>query len=208
MSTKIKICGLKDIAIAINVCNLGADALGFVFFKKSVRYIDFKQAKEIISELPCFVQTVGVFVNPSFEEVKSALDCGIDILQFHGDESINFCKEFYPKVIKAVRIKDESDIVHFKKYEGVCRAFLIDTYTKDTYGGTGKVANWNLAKKAIEAFEKPVILAGGLTPDNVKEAILKLHPYGVDVSSGVESSLGKKDISLIERFINAVREIE
>ncbi len=207
MNIKIKICGLKDIDIAVKTCELGADAIGFVFAKKSVRYIEFEQAKDIIASLPCFVQSVGVFVNPSPSDVEKALSCGIDILQFHGDESVEFCKEFYPRVIKAIRIKNIEDIEFFKKYEDVCRAFLVDTYTKEAYGGTGKVADWELSKRAVESFSRPVILAGGLSPDNVREAISKVMPYGVDVSSGVELSPGKKDIALIDKFIKTVRAI-
>ncbi len=200
---KIKICGIKSAEVASRVISLGAHAIGFVF-AKSVRQVSLDTAREIVSSLPPMVQTFGVFVNPSIEEVEDVISCGIDIIQLHGDEPVDFCKRFSSRLVKAIRIKCVEDIHSAKEYEPVVRAFLVDAWTDDAYGGTGKVADWDLASRAVQLLDRPVILAGGLNAGNVTEAIRIVQPYGIDVSSGVESSPGEKDISLIQEFIAKV----
>jgi len=204
MPTKVKICGITNIEDALAAVEYGADALGFVFYKKSPRYIEVKQAKEIISRLPPFASTVGVFVNDSFENIESITDlCSITIIQLHGDEDKDFCSNFKVNVIKSIRIKNENSIEKMKEYN--VSAFLLDTYSDNMPGGTGKSFNWDLAIKA-KNYGK-IILAGGLTPENVREAILKVKPYAVDVSSGVESKPGKKDHKKMKRFIEEVKRL-
>ena len=201
--TKIKICGITNIEDATLAANLGADALGFVFYKDSPRYIQKDAAKEIIRELPPFVSSVGVFVNEKEDRVREiSSDCRLDILQFHGNESPDFCSHFDKKVIKAFSINNRKDLAIISSYQ--VSAVLLDTYYEDICGGGGKAFNWELASEA-KRFASRVILAGGLSPDNVMKAIQKVEPYGVDVSSGVEFKPGKKDHVKLEKFIKIVK---
>ena len=201
--TKIKICGITNIEDATLAVNLGADALGFVFYKDSPRYIRKDAAKEIIRELPPFVLSVGVFVNEKEDRVREiSADCCLDILQFHGNESPDFCSHFDKKVIKAFSINNRKDLEVIPSYQ--VSAVLLDTYYEDLYGGGGKALNLELASEA-KRFTSRVILAGGLNPVNVMKAIQAVEPYGVDVSSGVESKPGKKDRVKLEKFIKTVK---
>lgn len=201
--TKVKICGITNIEDATLAANLGADALGFVFYKDSPRYIQKDAAKEIIRELPPFVSSVGVFVNEKEDRVREiSSDCRLDILQFHGNESPYFCSHFDKKVIKAFSINNRKDLAIISSYQ--VSAVLLDTYYEDICGGGGKAFNWELASEA-KRFASRVILAGGLSPDNVMKAIQKVEPYGVDVSSGVEFKPGKKDHVKLEKFIKIVK---
>ncbi|KAF0122381.1 MAG: phosphoribosylanthranilate isomerase [bacterium] len=187
--TKIKICGITNIEDATLAVNLGADALGFVFYKDSPRYIRKDAAKEIIRELPPFVLSVGVFVNEKEDRVREiSADCCLDILQFHGNESPDFCSHFDKKVIKAFSINNRKDLEVIPSYQ--VSAVLLD--------------NLELASEA-KRFTSRVILAGGLNPANVMKAIQAVEPYGVDVSSGVESKPGKKDRVKLEKFIKTVK---
>ncbi|MDP2167148.1 MAG: phosphoribosylanthranilate isomerase [Thermodesulfovibrionales bacterium] len=187
---KVKICGITNIEDALAAAGLGADALGFVFYKGSPRYIAPDEAKKIISRLPPFISAVGVFVDEKTDDVlMMAGHAGIDIVQFHGHEPPEACI-IDRRVIKAVRVKELSDLEPLKRYGGVS-AFLLDTYAPDALGGTGRIFNWDIALEA--KLMGRVILAGGLTPENVQQAVRWVHPYAVDVSSGVEKEKGKKD---------------
>ncbi|MCX7918536.1 MAG: phosphoribosylanthranilate isomerase [bacterium] len=200
---KIKICGITNLADAEKAVELGADALGFIF-SKSPRRIDAEIATEIIKQLPPFITTVGVFVNESAEVVKHiASVCRLNVLQFHGDELPEYCSQFGRKVIKSFRVKNPDDLSMLPGYKGIVSAYLLDSRVKGKRGGTGETFDWELAKIALPYGR--VILAGGLTPENVAEAIQAVNPYAVDVSTGVESSPGKKDFEKMRRFIEAVR---
>jgi phosphoribosylanthranilate isomerase len=200
---KVKVCGTTRLKDALLAVECGADAIGFIFYKKSPRCVTAKTAKEICSKLPPFVQRVGVFVNETAEKINRIADrCGLDAVQLHGDESPAFCKKIRHRVIKAVRVKDPGSLKDLSRYP--VDGFLLDTYKEDQWGGTGKVFDWELAARAKKYG--PVILAGGLNPRNVKAAIQKVQPYGVDVSSGVEQSPGKKDPKKVKAFLKAVRE--
>ena len=201
--TKVKICGITNIEDATWATNLGADALGFVFYKDSPRYIREDAAKKIIRELPTFVSSVGVFVNEGEDRIREISEsCCLDILQFHGDESPDFCSHFDRKVIKTFSIKNRKGLEIISSYK--VSAVLLDTYYEDIYGGGGKAFNWDLASE-VKRYTNRVILAGGLSPDNVLKAIRMIQPYGVDVSSGVESEPGKKDHAKLAKFIKTVK---
>ncbi len=204
--TWIKICGITNIEDALKVVELGADALGFVFYEKSPRKTTKEKAKEIISSLPKEVVKVGLFVDELEERVNEITSyCNFDILQFHGDETPDYCKKFPQKIIKAFRIKDKESLVNIPKYE--VDYYLLDAYSQVAPGGTGRTFNWELAIEA-KKFERPIILSGGLNPENIIEAIEKVSPFGVDVSSGVESSPGKKDHKKLKEFITKVKGFE
>jgi len=202
---KVKICGITNYEDAQAAIDAGADALGFVFFDKSPRFINPLKAAGIISKLPPFIQTVGLFVNEETEQVNWTADyCGLDIVQLHGDETPEDCLELKRRVIKAFRIQKIVSIDPLEKYQDYqVSGYLLDAWSPDAYGGTGRTFNWELAEAAKQYG--PVILAGGLTPDNVAEAIRVVNPYGVDVSSGVEAELGKKDAEKVQEFIRAAK---
>ena len=203
--TKIKICGITNLDDALAAADLGVDFLGFVFSEKSPRQIKIKNAIAIIKSLPSSVSTVGLFVDQEELAVKMIFDkCRLDYFQFHGGESPGYCKRIKEKgkVIKAFRIKGEQSIEDLANYD--VEMYLLDAYNEDKFGGTGAVFNWDLAVKA-KKYDRPIIIAGGLNPENVARALQKVRPYGVDVSSGVEKSPGKKDAQLMKKFIQQVR---
>jgi phosphoribosylanthranilate isomerase len=199
---KIKICGITNIEDALASADAGADALGFNFYKKSPRCIEPEKAAEIIAQLPPFVMPVGIFVNEREEKIREIqqLAC-LQALQFHGDESPEFCQRFGARVIKAFQVKDKESLKNMAHYH--VGAFLLDSYRDGVRGGTGVTFDWHLAVVA-KTFGK-VILAGGLTPENVAEAVKLVQPYGVDVAGGVEKEKGIKDHVKIKKFINEVR---
>jgi len=200
--TKIKICGITNTTDALASAELGADALGFIFYRESKRYIDPEIAKSIVSSLPPFITTVGVFVNQPLDELLAIKDkVGIDAAQLHGDETPEFCSSVPLKVIKAIRVKADLDEQGVAQYP--VQAILFDTYSDVEYGGTGKSFNWEIIKGISNAGK--IILSGGLSPDNVVEAIRTVRPYAVDVSSGVEATPGKKDHMKLRKFIEAVK---
>lgn len=200
---KIKICGITNLDDARAAADAGADALGFMFFQGSPRYIPVETAAGIVPQISPFVLRVGVFVNPSEELVYEAIaQCGLNLLQFHGEEPSDFCRQFGVMSMKAFRIRDEASLEALANYQ--TDAFLLDSYVAGQHGGTGERFNWDLAIKARE-FGRPIFLAGGLNSGNVKDAIQQVRPFGVDVSSGVESSPGKKDHEKIRAFISAAR---
>jgi phosphoribosylanthranilate isomerase len=199
MPLKIKICGITNSSDAQTAVEAGASALGFMFFEQSPRYITREKARAIIQELPPFISKVGVFVNAPRDEVKRIIeDTGIDTLQFHGEEPPEACRGFGLKTIKAFRVQGKDMLQLMPRYD--VDAWLLDAFVPGQRGGTGHTFNWNLAVHA-RSLGTPIILAGGLTPDNVAKAVEHVEPYGLDVSSGVESSPGKKDPARIHDFI-------
>lgn len=204
MRVRTKICGITRQQDALDAVEAGADALGFVFWPRSARCVTPTQAAGIIARLPAFVTPVALFVDPSREEVEAALAAGCTLLQFHGNESPSFCASFGAAWIKAVRVAPDVDIkAMVRRYEGA-RGLLLDTYVDGQPGGTGQSFDWSLAAADIGM---PVILAGGLTPDNVGEAVRMARPYAVDVSGGVEISRGIKDRARMAAFIEGVRRV-
>lgn len=200
MDTKIKICGITNLEDAQLAVELGADALGFVFYPKSPRYVRVRQAANICHRLPPFVTRVGVFVDELEYEIEKALnECLLTALQFHGEEPPGFCQKFAAKSIKAIRVRDEDSLRAAADYD--VDALLLDTYTESQRGGTGQTFDWSLAIRAKETLAPPIILSGGLTTANVQEAIRRVRPYAVDVSSGVEREPGRKDPEKLRRFI-------
>ena len=199
---RIKICGITNIEDALAAIEYGADAIGFVFHNKSPRFVTPGTVKTIISRIPPFITTVGVFVNEDSTKVeKIAQDTGLDIIQLHGSEPPEAC-HMSKKVIKAIRVKELTDLEPLKSYQ--VSAFLLDTYSPHAIGGTGLIFNWDIAVEARN-FGR-IILAGGLTPDNVEEAVRWVQPYGIDVSSGVEGDIkGRKDRNKLKLFIETAR---
>ena len=182
----------------------GADALGFVFFQGSSRFITPENAAAITCHLPPFVQTVGLFVNEESATVNAvAENCGLDIVQLHGEEPPDYCRAVRRRIIKAFRVKDTSSLDTMADYH--VAGCLLDAWSAAAHGGTGTTFNWDIAAHA--AASRPIILAGGLTPANVAEAVVTVRPYAVDVSSGVETAPGKKDAALVRRFIRATRSL-
>jgi phosphoribosylanthranilate isomerase len=205
MQVKIKICGITNIDDALAAVDFGADALGFVFFKGSPRYISGNRASKIIKRLPSFVTTIGVFFNEEPKQVEKALVLtGIDVVQFHGDEPPEMC-DIPRRVIKAIRVKSLESLDPLIHYRDKVSAFLLDTFSPDVCGGTGQIFNWDIAVYAKQ-FGR-IILAGGLSPANVAVAIDHVRPYGVDVSSGIESEKGKKDHKKMKAFIEEAKRV-
>ncbi len=203
MPLKIKICGITNSADALAALGAGADALGFMFFEGSSRYLPNEKIAAIIRELPPFISKVGVFVNPTREKVERAIEeTGIDTLQFHGDEPPEACRGFGLKTIKAFRVQGKDMLQIMPRYD--VDAWLLDSFVTGKLGGTGKTFDWDLAVHAC-SLGTPVILAGGLNVDNVARAVSHVQPFAVDVSSGVESAPGKKDHALIAKFIERAR---
>ena len=205
--TRIKICGITNKIDALAAAELGIDMLGFVFYGKSKRYVELKTVRDISNELPESILKVGIFVDEERNKVLNiAQDASLDILQFHGEETPDYCSFFKDdyKVIKAFRVKDRMSLISVNDY--ATDYYLFDTYKESSAGGTGEIFDWELLKD----FEvlKPFILSGGLGPDNVGNAIMEVAPYGVDVSSGIESYPGKKDIVLLKKFVTNVRRLD
>ena len=204
-AVRSKICGITRIEDALAAVEAGADAIGLVFYAKSPRAVTVQQARTIIAALPPFVTTVGLFVDASRCELGEILDAvPLDLLQFHGDESPAACDGYHRPYIKALRVKPGDDIAAqvalYKNASGV----LLDTYVPGIPGGTGEAFDWSLVPVGLS---KPVILAGGLTVDNVAGAISRVRPYAVDVSGGVEAAKGIKDAKMIRAFIQAVKAV-
>ncbi|OCT25152.1 phosphoribosylanthranilate isomerase [Pseudomonas putida] len=202
-NVRTKICGITRIEDALAAVEAGADAIGFVFYAKSPRAVDVRQARAIIEQLPPFVTTVGLFVNASRCELNEILEVvPLDLLQFHGDETPADCEGYHRPWIKALRVRPGDDLeAACQQYSGA-RGILLDTYVAGVPGGTGEAFDWSLVPARLS---KPIILAGGLSADNVGQAIAQVRPYAVDVSGGVEQAKGIKDASKIEAFMRAVR---
>lgn len=203
--TRIKICGITHPKDALTAVDAGADALGFIFVPDTPRFVNSDQVAAIVAELPPFITTVGIFASKDVAKIKSILDqCRLDAVQLHADVTPEFCHNLDKRVIKAVRVKDESSLSILSDYD--VDAFLLDTYVEGKMGGTGEVFDWNLALRA--KHYGPIIVAGGLNPDNVAQAVRRVKPYGVDVGSGVESEPGRKDPDKIRKFVDAVKSVE
>lgn len=199
--TRVKICGITNEEDAMQAVEAGADALGFVFFKESPRNVSHERARGIIEKVPAFVNTVGVFVNEPAWRVEEIMRLtGLDVAQLHGDESPEECSKFR-RVIKALRVEKMTDLEPMSKYR--VSAFLLDAYSKGEYGGTGRVFNWDIAVEASKYGN--IVLAGGLGPDNVADAVRHVRPFAVDVSSGVELEKGIKDHEKVRQFIRRAR---
>ena len=200
---KIKICGITNAEDALGAVELGADALGFIFHPPSRRHVIPEKAKGIIDQLPPFVFKIGVFVDEEPETILKAVnECRLDGIQLHGRESPEFCAKFRRRVIKGLRPQREEEVAKIADYR--VDALLLDSYHPDMMGGTGTTFDWELAV-AAKMFGMPVILSGGLNPENVAEAVRLVKPYGIDVASGVETFQGKKDLDKVRDFIEQAR---
>ncbi|HDS0920979.1 TPA: phosphoribosylanthranilate isomerase [Pseudomonas putida] len=203
-NVRSKICGITRIEDALAAAEAGADAIGFVFYAKSPRAVDVRQARAIIAELPPFVTTVGLFVNASRCELNEILEVvPLDLLQFHGDETPQDCEGYHRPWIKALRVRPGDDLEAACQLYAGARGILLDTYVAGVPGGTGEAFDWSLVPAHLS---KPIILAGGLSADNVGQAIAQVRPYAVDVSGGVEQAKGIKDAVKIEAFMQAVKQ--
>ena len=206
MATRIKICGITRLEDALAAAQAGAHAIGLVFYPGSARYVVPATAAKIIRALPPFITTVGLFVNATAAEVRAALsEAPVDLLQFHGDEAPEFCRQFERPYMKAVRMRRGIDLLQYAQNYQDAKALLLDAYVEGLEGGSGVTFDWNLvpAKLAV-----PVILSGGLTAENVAEAVRRVRPLAVDVSSGVESAKGIKDASKIAAFMKGVHDAD
>jgi len=200
--TRVKICGLTSVEDALLAVNAGADAIGLVFYGPSPRGVEIKQAVEIAKSLPAFVTKTALFVNPDVSYVESVLSqVDIDLIQFHGDEPADFCEQFSKPFIKAVRMQETTDLNALVGEFNQASGLLLDAYIPGIPGGTGEQFNWSWIP---EQLDLPVILAGGLTSDNVKQAIKIASPWAVDVSGGVEASKGVKSPEKIKQFMQQV----
>ena len=200
---RVKICGITNVDDALMAVEAGADALGFVFFHKSPRCVTPERGAEIIRKLPPFVQCVGLFVNETAALVNAVADqCRLDIIQLHGDESPEFCDRIGRRVVKVFRMKDVESLAKMQEYR--VAGYLLDAWSPSAYGGTGHTFDWDMARDARR--HGPLILAGGLTPENVAAAVIHVKPYAVDVSSGVEAVPGKKDPAKVREFIRRAKE--
>jgi phosphoribosylanthranilate isomerase len=203
---QVKICGITNVEDASVAVAAGANALGFILYRASPRYIEPAMVQRIVAQLPPFVVPVGVFVNEEIKIVRDLMDtCGLALAQLHGDETATYCRELGRPILKSIRLKDRSTFLALAEFQGRAgvRGFVLDAFSEQAYGGTGQVVDWGLAREAAQAAT--VVLAGGLTPENVGRAIQTVQPYGVDVSSGVEVTPGKKDHEKVRAFLRAVR---
>jgi phosphoribosylanthranilate isomerase len=204
---RIKICGITNLEDALLAADLGADALGFIFYPKSPRYVAPEAAKEIIAHLPPFVTSVGVFVDEEMSAVSElAEQVGLDWIQVHGQESPDYCRSLGRRAIKGFRIKDASSLMELEPFQGAVQAFLLDTYKTGQVGGTGETFDWRLAQQAKKYGQ--IILAGGLTCENVAQAIKVAQPQAVDTASGTEAEPGKKDPEKLKTFFKTIRTVE
>jgi phosphoribosylanthranilate isomerase len=205
MAVKVKICGITNLPDGMAAAEAGADALGFVFYDQSPRRISIEAAAAVIPQLPPFVTKVGVFVNAPEDLVIHAIrECGLNLLQFHGDEPPEYCLQFGLMSMKAFRIRDAASLRALSTYH--TDAWLLDAYMPNKPGGTGETFNWDLALEA-RGLGRPIFLAGGLTSENVAEAVRRARPYAVDVSSGVEAAPGRKDHAKVRAFIQAAKAV-
>jgi phosphoribosylanthranilate isomerase len=203
MSVKVKICGITNVEDGMAAAEAGADALGFIFYEKSPRYVPIDKAAVVLRDLPPLIVKVGVFVDAEEDLVFRAIrECGLNLLQFHGAETPEYCLQFGLMSMKAFQIRDAQSLSRLTDFK--TDAWLLDAYSADKLGGTGERFNWDFAIEARK-WGRPIFLAGGLTPENVAEAVRHVQPYAVDVSSGVEASPGKKDHDKVKAFIDAAR---
>ncbi|WP_027859100.1 phosphoribosylanthranilate isomerase [Marinobacterium jannaschii] len=204
--TRIKICGITRVEDAQNAVSAGADALGFVFYPPSPRNVGIEQAAGIIRSLPAFVTTVALFVDADREQIQQVIDqTGIDLIQFHGDETAEFCQQFSRPYIKAVRMKPDVDLALVCKQYDSAQSILLDAYRPGVPGGTGESFDWD---RIPSVLAKSVILAGGLVPGNIAQAVSQVKPYAVDVSGGVEAAKGIKCKDKIIKFVQEVSRVD
>ena len=202
--TRVKICGITSVKDALAAVNAGADAIGLVFYAASPRFVSIQQAQQIVAAIPPFVSVVALFVNALTAEIEAILaQVRIDIVQFHGDETPSDCEQIKLPYYKAIRVKAGTNLLQYEVEFSSAKALLLDTYSDAAFGGTGQVFDWGLIPQNLT---KPVILAGGLTAENVALGIKQVRPYAVDVSGGVEQSKGVKDVAKIAAFMHAVEE--
>ncbi|MEO5861088.1 MAG: phosphoribosylanthranilate isomerase [Burkholderiales bacterium] len=202
-STRIKICGITRYEDATAAAAAGADAIGFVFYRNSPRFVDPDRAKAIAVAIPPFVSTVGLFVDADAADVEASLRTfRVDYLQFHGDENREYCSQFGVPFLKAVRVRPGLDLLQYAADFSAAKALLLDAFVDGVPGGTGQRFDWNLIPRNLPV---PIVLSGGLSPDNITEAVRKVRPWAVDVSSGVEAAKGIKDGDKIKQFIRGVR---
>ncbi len=201
----VKICGITRLEDALFAAASGADAIGFIAYPKSPRYVPPEKVLQIIGSLKAGIRRVAVFVNPGLDEISAYLAAGADVVQLHGDETAEFAEHAanFAEVWKAIRPKTRDDVLKFMDFPA--SRFLVDSFHEKEYGGTGIVADWDLAKFAVETLKSPVILAGGINPENVAAALKAVHPSGMDLSSGVESSPGIKDHGKIGRLFKEIK---
>lgn len=205
IKTKIKICGIRSVDDALAAVGYGADAIGLVFYEPSPRAVTLNQASDIVKALPPFVTSVALFVNADATLVQTVIDqVKPSLLQFHGDETPEYCAAFNHAFIKAVRVKPETNLLQYAELYANAKGLLLDAYTKGVPGGTGRTFDWELIPKQLPL---PVILAGGLNSGNVADAITQVKPYAVDVSGGVESAKGIKDAHKVQAFIEQVHQV-
>lgn len=204
MRTRVKICGFTRVQDAVFAARTGVDALGLVFYPPSPRNVGIEQATKIVEALPAFITVVGLFVDEQEKRVREVLDAvPIDLIQFHGGEEAAYCRLFNRPYVKAVQIRDSIDIQGLADEYHDASGLLLDAYHPDAKGGTGQRFDWGLIPKECS---RPIILAGGLEPGNVRQAVETVRPYAVDVSSGVESAKGIKDAEKMTVFVNEVYE--
>lgn len=206
MRTRVKICGITRPEDALTAVKAGADAIGLVFYGPSPRCVSLEQAQAIAQVIPPFVTITALFVDPTSEEVQKILDSvRIDLIQFHGDENEHFCEQFNTPYIKAIRVRNTQDVVANSLRFPSALAFLLDSFKPGVPGGTGETFDWSLIP---QESQKPIILAGGLTAENIATAIQQVSPFAVDVSGGVEATKGIKDASKIQEFMNEVYRVK
>lgn len=200
--TRAKICGITRVKDALTVVKHGADAIGLVFYAPSPRHVSITQAVAIADALPPFISIVALFVDATKAEVTEVISkVNVDVLQFHGDESEVECAQYGLPYLKAIRVKQDTNLIQYAQTYGSARALLLDTYSEHAVGGTGQVFDWSLIPKDLPL---PIILAGGLTAENVNDAVKQVQPYAVDVSGGVEAGKGIKDSAKIAAFMAAI----
>jgi phosphoribosylanthranilate isomerase len=203
MRTRVKICGITSNADGLAAARHGADAIGLIFYPPSPRLVTLERAREVASGMPAFVARVAVFVNPAAAEVDAAIRaCRPDLLQFHGEESADFCRSFGVPYLRALRVRPGVDLLESLSPFGDAAGWLLDAYRQELYGGTGEAFDWELVPRGLP---RPLILSGGLDAENVGAAIRRVRPWAVDVSSGVEATKGVKDERRIAVFMEAVR---
>ncbi|MBU4412693.1 MAG: phosphoribosylanthranilate isomerase [Proteobacteria bacterium] len=203
LRTRIKICGMREMAEVAGVVAAGVDAIGLIFVEKSPRFVDRERAREIVASLPPFVDAVGVFVDQDAAQVNEIVRyCGLTKVQLHGAESPAYCTEINCRVIKAFQVKESLSTADLAPYAGVVSGFLFDTFHEKIAGGTGQTFDWRLLQKMSPL--RPVVLAGGLTPDNVGEAIRQARPFAVDLNSGVEFAPGRKNLEKVRAAVSQV----
>lgn len=201
--TRVKICGITATEDGLHAAHAGADAIGLVFYAKSPRYVEAAAAAAIVRALPPFVTVVGLFVDALEDYVRAVLErVPLDVLQFHGQESPAYCARYGRPYLKAVRVKEDTDLLQCAADYAAAQALLLDAYVPGVPGGTGERFDWT---RIPARLSKPIVLSGGLTPGNVRQAIRQVHPWAVDVSSGVEASPGRKDSAKVSLFIERAK---